>query len=58
MTLKSQTLSPEDTEKLLRAQFGKKLEPVDKTKLAKLKQQQNRANLMKSRVPNSHNSQP
>lgn len=47
MTVKSQTLSPEDTEKLLLAKFGTKLEPVDKTKLAKLKQQQSRANMLK-----------
>ena len=47
MTVKSQILTPEEAEKLLQDRFGTKLEPVDKTKLAKLKLQQNRANMMK-----------
>lgn len=53
MTVKSKKLSPEDAEKLLLAKFGTKLEPVDKAKLAKLKNQQNRANMLKSKIQES-----
>jgi hypothetical protein len=38
--VKTYTVKPEEIEQLLQAQFGDKLEPVDKLKLAKHKQRQ------------------
>lgn len=37
--MKTYTLTPEEVEKLLAAEFGGKVEPVNEAKLAKLRQQ-------------------
>jgi len=40
--VKTQTLTPEEIEKLLKADFGTKLQPVDSAKLAKQQKQRAR----------------